>query len=157
MTSDQLSRLIDLWHAGLEAQRTVVRQLEHIAEAQRDVTSSRDFDAFHAISDTRDQLTRSLITLEDGLRPVRQTLFESRAQAAALPGYAGAAAMQQSISAQVARILATDRQSLDALAEAEVARRSVLAGCDRGEATLNAYRRALAPPVAGAVLMNRKG
>lgn len=156
-TNDQLARLIDLWHAGLEAQRTVVRQLEHIAEAQRDVTSSRDFETFHAISDTRDQLTRSLITLEDGLRPVRQTLLESRAQAAALAGYAGAAAMQQSISAQVARILATDRQSLDALAEAEVARRSVLANLERGEATLNAYRRALSPPIAGAVLMNRKG
>jgi hypothetical protein len=157
VTADQLSRLIDLWHAGLEAERTVVRQLEHIAEAQRDVTGARDFEAFHAAADTRDRLTRSLLTLEDGLRPIRRALHECRDQAASLPGYAGAAAMQQLISAQVARILATDRQSLDALAEAEVARRSVLAGFERGEATLSAYRRALSPPVAGAVLMNRKG
>lgn len=157
MTPDQLARLIDLWHAGLEAERTVVRQLEHLAEAQRDVTAARDFDAFHSAADMRDRLTRSLITLEEGLRPIRQSLLERQADAAALAGFAGAMALQQAISAQVARILATDRQSLDALAEAEVARRTVVASVERGEATLGAYRRALSPPVAGAVLMDRKG
>lgn len=157
LTTEQLARLVDLWHAGLDAERTVVRQLEHIAEAQRDVTAVRDFDAFHAAADTRDRLTRSLITLEEGLRPIRQTLQEHRDRAATVAGYPAAVSLQQSISAQVARILATDRQSLDALAEAEVARRTVVASVERGEATLSAYRRALSPPVAGAVLMDRKG
>ena len=157
MTHDQLARLIDLWHAGLEAERTVVRQLEHVAETQRDLTAARDFKTFHEAADARDRLTRSMVTLEEGLRPIRQTLLEHRTAAETLPGYAGAAALHHAIAGQVARILATDRQALDALAEAEVARRSVLASVERGEATLSAYRRALAPPVEGAVLMDRKG
>jgi len=157
MTDDQLARLIDLYHAGLEAERTVLRQLEHVAELQRDVTLARDFEAFHAAADTRDRLTRSLVTLEEGLRPIRQALEQHRDRARLLAGFPGAAALHQATAGQVARILANDRESLDALAEAEVARRTVLASLERGEATLTAYRRALSPPVAGAVLMDRKG
>jgi hypothetical protein len=157
MTDDQLARLIDLYHAGLEAERTVLRQLEHVAELQRDVTLARDFEAFHAAADTRDRLTRSLVTLEEGLRPIRQALEQHQDRARLLAGFSGAAALHQATAGQVARILANDRESLDALAEAEVARRTVLASLERGEATLTAYRRALSPPVAGAVLMDRKG
>ncbi|GMV23083.1 MAG: hypothetical protein AMXMBFR57_30320 [Acidimicrobiia bacterium] len=156
-TDDQLSRLIDLWHAGLEAIRTVLRQLEHTAGLQRDATAARDFDGFHVAADTRDRLTRSLLTLEEGLRPIRRTLEEHTERAKRLPGYAGAASLHQHTADHVARILATDRESLDALAEAEIARRAVLASLERGETTLSAYRRALAPPVEGAVLMDRKG
>jgi hypothetical protein len=157
MTDDQLSRLIDLFHAGLEAERTVLRQLEQMAELQRDVTAVRDFEAFHAAADTRDRLTRSLVTLEEGIRPIRRALETHQDQARRLAGFAGATALHQATATQVARILATDRSSLEALAEAEVARRTVLASLERGEATLTAYRRALSPPVAGAVLMDRKG
>lgn len=157
MTDDQLARLIDLFHAGLEAERTVLRQLEQIAEVQRDVTAVRDFEAFHVAADTRDRLTRSLVTLEEGIRPIRRALEEHQEQARHLAGFSGATALHQQTAAQVARILATDRTSLEALAEAEVARRTVLASLERGEATLTAYRRALSPPVAGAVLMDRKG
>lgn len=157
MTDDQLARLIDLWHAGLEAVRTVLRQLEHVADLQRDVTTSRDFDAFHLAADTRDRLTRSLVTLEDGLRPIRRALDAHHDRAKALAGFAGAAALHQSTASQIARILTTDRGSLEALAEAEVARKTVLASLERGDATLTAYRRALSPPVAGAVLMDKKG
>jgi hypothetical protein len=154
---EQLARLIDLWHAGLEAERTVLRQLEHIAEMQRDVTAARDFDAFHVAADTRDRLTRSLVTLEEGVRPIRQTLEAHVERAKDLPGFSGAVALHQQTATQVARILATDRSSLESLAEAEVARRAVLGSLERGETTLAAYRRALSPPVAGAVLMDRKG
>jgi hypothetical protein len=157
VTREQLSRLIDLWHAGLEAERSVVRQLEHVADAQRDVTASRDFDTFHQVADTRDRLTRSMVTLEEGLRPIRQTLLQHRQDAEALPGFAGALALHQTIASHVARILTTDREALDALAEAEVARRSVLASLDRGQQTLGAYRKALSPPVSSAVIVNRKG
>jgi hypothetical protein len=157
MTDDQLARLIDLFHAGLEAERTVLRQLEQMAEMQRDVTAVRDFEAFHLAADTRDRLTRSLVTLEEGIRPIRRTLEEHQDQASRLAGFSGATALHHATASQVARILATDRSSLEALAEAEVARRTVLASLERGEATLTAYRRALSPPVAGAVLMDRKG
>jgi hypothetical protein len=157
MTDDQLARLIDLFHAGLEAERTVLRQLEHIASLQRDVTLARDFEAFHAAADTRDRLTRSLVTLEEGLRPIRRALETHHDRARLLAGFAGATALHQATAGQVARILASDRVSLEALAEADVARRTVLASLERGEATLSGYRRTLAPPVTGAVLMDKKG
>lgn len=157
VSDDQLARLIDLWHAGLDAIRTVLRQLEQVADTQRDVSAARDFDAFHAAADTRDRLMRSLVTLEEGVRPIRKALEAHHDRARRLTGFSAAAALHQATADQVARILATDRTSLEALAEAEVARRTVLASLERGEATLTAYRRALSPPVAGAVLMDRKG
>ncbi len=157
MTNEQLARLIDLFHAGLEAERTVLRQLERVAEVQRDVTAARDFDTFHAAADTRDRLTRSLVTLEEGLRPIRKTLELHHVQASRLPGFVAAADLHKTAARQVARILSADQDSLQALAEAEIARRSVLASLERGEATLTAYRRALSPPVLGAVLMNKRG
>lgn len=157
MTQDQLARLIDLFHAGLEAELTVLRQLEHVADLQRDVSAARDFDTFHAAADTRDRLTRSLVTIEEGLRPIRRTLDLYRIPAQRLPGFTNAIALHRTAASRIARILATDRTSLEALAEADVARRTVLASLERGETTLTAYRRTLSPPVAGAVLMDRKG
>lgn len=157
MTADHLSRLIDLYHSGLEAERIVLRQLERVADHQQALTGARDFEAFHLAADTRDRLTRSLIALEEGLRPIRRTLTQHRDAAERLPGFAAASALHREAAQQIARILTTDRESLQSLADAEVARRAVLASLERGEHTLTAYRRALSPPVSGAVLMDRQG
>ncbi len=46
---------------------------------------------------------------------------------------------------------------MSALANAELARRSAVAGLEKGETTLAAYRRVLAPPVASATLLKRRG
>jgi hypothetical protein len=157
LTTDQLARLLDLFHAGLEAERSVLRQLASLADLQRDLTAARDFDAFHQAADTRDTLTRSFVTLEEGLRPIRRQIERHHERVRRLPGFSAADAVQKDARAEIARILSTDRASLDALAEAEVARRAVMMSLERGEATLGAYRRTLSPPVTSAVLMDRRG
>jgi phage shock protein A len=100
---------------------------------------------------------RGLVMVEEGVRDVRKTLSEFRQTASRLPGYETVAALHRDASQLVARILSTDRQSLTALADAELARRSAVAGLERGESTLAAYRRVLAPPVASAALVDRRG
>ena len=57
----------------------------------------------------------------------------------------------------VSAFSSTDQQSLSALADAELARRSAVVSLERGETTLAAYRRVLAPPVASATLVDRRG
>jgi hypothetical protein len=57
----------------------------------------------------------------------------------------------------VAAILATDQESMKALADAELARRAAVASLERGETTLAAYRKVIAPPVSASTLLDRRG
>lgn len=157
MTADDLGRLIDQYRAGIVAELNLLRQLSAIAAQQHDVSKRGDFDQFGDAADTRDRLMRSLLTIEDGLRVVRQTLTDHREIAATLPGFDEVAALHRQAAQLVGTILAKDQESLAALADAELARRSVVANIERGETTLAAYRRVLAPPIASATLLNRRG
>ena len=51
----------------------------------------------------------------------------------------------------------SDQESLEALKEAERARRFVARALEQGESTLAAYRRVVSPTLTGATLVNRKG
>ncbi len=97
------------------------------------------------------------MTLEEALRGVRQTLVEHREQAMHIEGFESVAALHRDAAHLVGSILSTDRASLSALADAELARRSAVASLERGESTLAAYRRVLAPPVASATLVDKRG
>jgi hypothetical protein len=57
----------------------------------------------------------------------------------------------------VERIVVEDRAALDALKQAEQARRFAAQSLEQGESTLAAYRRVVAPNLPGASLVNRKG
>ena len=97
------------------------------------------------------------MTIEDGLRAVRQTLSDHRESASRIEGFHRVMARHREAADLVSDILSTDRESLSALADAELARRSAVASLERGESTLACYRRVLAPPVASATLVNRRG
>jgi hypothetical protein len=157
MTRDDLVRLIEQYRAGLEAELTLLHQLETVASRQREASHAPDYRALEHAADERDRLMRGLVMVEEGVRDVRKTLSEFRQTASRLPGYETVAALHREASQLVARILSTDRQSLTALADAELARRSAVAGLERGETTLAAYRRVLAPPVASAAIVDRRG
>lgn len=156
MTRDDLTRLISQYRAGVDAELTLLRQLVDIA-GQQNVTTSGDLKAFARSADARDQVMRSLVVIEEGLRSVRQTLTEHRQQAAGIDGFEAVAALHREAAQVVSQIMATDQASLAALADAELARRSAVASLERGESTLAAYRRVLAPPVASATLVDRRG
>ncbi len=157
MTTDEIVRLLEQYSAGIDAELTLLHQLAAVARHQRDVTQASDFVAFTNIADTRDSVMRSLVAVEDGLRPVRQALADHRDLAIHVPGYDDVVRRHREAAQLVTAILATDQQSMASLADAELARRSAVASLERGETTLAAYRRVLSPPIASAALVDKIG
>lgn len=157
MTDDALADALAQYRAGLEAQIALLEQLAAVAARQRSVTARRDFERLAAEGDERDRLTRALVTIEEGLQSVRGRMAGARIRAAAMGGYADAVDLRQRAAALVARILATDDESLQSLADAELARRAAVASLEQGETTLAAYRRVLAPSLGHASLVDRRG
>ncbi len=157
MTADEAGRLLEQYRAGIDAELNLLRQLADIARQQRAVTDAGDFAAFRRVADGRDAIMRSLVTIEDGLRSVRQALMEHRDLAAQIDGYDDVVARHREATQLVSQILSTDQQSMSALADAELARRSAVVSLERGETTLAAYRRVLSPPVVSARLVDELG
>jgi hypothetical protein len=157
VTPDDLGRLIEQYRAGIVAELNLLTQLSEVSARQHDVTHRGDLATFNDASDAREGLMRSLVMIEEGLRGVRQSLTEHREIASKLPGFDEVALLHREAAEMVSAILSTDQASLSALADAELARRSAFANLERGETTLAAYRRVLAPPVASATLLNRRG
>lgn len=157
MTLDEAARLLDQYRAGIEAELNLLRQLAEVARNQRAVTALADFDTFNRVADRRDAIMRSLITIEEGLRTIRTELTEHREVAVQIDGYTEVVARHREATELVNLILSTDQQSIAALADAELARRSAMASLERGETTLAAYRRVLSPPVASARLVDKTG
>jgi hypothetical protein len=154
---DDAAQMLAQYRAGLEAQIALLRQLETIASRQRTVSESRDFERLAIESDRRDSLTRSLVEIEQGLAAGLHALGASRQAVARLEGLFEVVALRRTTASLIARILATDQLSLQSLANAELARRSALASLERGETTLAAYRKILAPPVSSAAFFDRLG
>lgn len=157
MTRDELASLIDEYDAGLQAELQLLGQLDAIATRQRDITLVKDYAAFNQASEPRESLTHALLSIEERLKPIRERLAAQRREAQALPAYARVVARHKEAQDLVTRILATDRESLKVMTDAEAARRLALAGIEQGEMTLAAYRKVLAPPVASATLINGRG
>jgi len=156
VNAQDVATAVEQYHAGIQAELHLLRQLDVIAARQREVSAARDFEAFQGPSDERDRLTRDLVTIEEGLRKVRTLLADHREQAERTPGYDRTVALHREASDLVARILTTDKAALHALADAEAARRAALSGIEHGEATLAAYRRVLAPS-SGSSLFDTRG
>jgi hypothetical protein len=157
VTTPQIAELVEQYRAGIDAELQLLDQLAAIAELQREATTSGDLPAFNAVADRRDDLMRGLVTIEEGLKAVRTELGGGADDIARIPGYAELAARHREASQTITRILSIDRQSIAALANAELARRSAVASLERGESTLAAYRRVLAPPPDHARLVDRIG
>lgn len=157
MSDQELAHLLEQYRAGLEAQIALLRQLDAVAARQRDVSEARDFERLAVASDERDRLTRSLVAIEQGLTQVRETLRRFQREVVTFDVFKQVTTLKQTAADLVARILATDRESMKSLADAELARRMALASLERGENTLAAYRKILTPPVSTAGLLSRRG
>jgi hypothetical protein len=157
LSPDQVAELLDRYRAGIEAELALLRQMADVSKDQRQATQNADFAALSRVADARDHIMRSLVTIEDGLRSVRQALVEHRELAMEIEGYEEVARRHREAAHLVGVILAADQESMADLANAELARRSAVAGLERGETTLAAYRRVLSPPVASAKLVDKLG
>jgi hypothetical protein len=157
VSATELASVLEQYRAGLEAEIALLQQLHAIAVRQRERTAARDFEQFSVESDARDRLTRSLVNIEQGMRTIRDSLILGRANLVRLPAYQSVMALRQTAADVVASIQATDQHSMKALADAELARRAAVSSLERGETTLAAYRKVIAPPVSGATLVDRRG
>lgn len=157
MNDTDLASALTQYRAGLEAEIAVLRQLRDIAGWQREGTATRDFERFAVQSDARERLTLTLVTIEQGLRAMRDALTRARPRLVDHPAYQDVLALRRSAEELVAQILDTDQASMKALADAELARRAAVASLERGETTLAAYRKVITPPVPPATLLDRLG
>lgn len=157
MTRGELELRLEEFRKGLETELALLRQLQIVSAQQREISAARDFDRFKIVSDERDRLTRSLLAVEQGLADSRDHLTSWRAQAAGIPVYGTILALRQASTDLVNEILACDREAMKVLADAETARRAAMASLERGENTLAAYRKVLAPPIQNAGLVDRRG
>lgn len=157
MTRHEIEQLLEQYRAGIEAELVLLRQLSGLAERQKTSTELRNFEELAAQSDERDRVTRSLVTVEEGLSDVRLRLSRVKGQAATLPAYDVIVDLRRQAADLVSAVLSVDQESLKSLADAEMARRAAMASLEKGETTLAAYRKVLSPPVAHAALVDRRG
>lgn len=157
MTLDEISRLVSEYRAGIEAELSLLHRLEGVAAEQHAVSRKGEFVRFGDAADERDRVMWSLVTIEQNLPAIRRTLADHPDLTSQIEGFDKVVALHREAVDLVNRILATDQASLSALADAELARRSAVAGLERGETTLAAYRRVLAPPISAPTLLNKRG
>ena len=153
----ELPQLVAHYRAGLEAELTLLHRLESLAAHQRETSQQGDLDALGVLSDQRDAVMAGLVRIEHELKPVRTTLFQHRDDLEEIAEFDDVVALHQSAAELIERIVSDDRSSLEALKQAEQARRFAAQAIEQGESTLAAYRRVVAPAPAGASLVNRKG
>ena len=157
MNPHDLPQFVAQYRAGLEAEMTLLHRLEWLAARQRETSQQGDLEALAAVSDQRDRVMAGLVTIEHELKPIRMALLEFRKSLDDVAEFRDVATLHREAAALVERIVTKDRESLDALKEAELARRFAAQSLGQGESTLAAYRRVVAPPLAGANLVNKKG
>jgi hypothetical protein len=153
----ELGALVEEYRAGLEAEMALLHRLEALAVRLREASEDGDYETLHEVSDERERVMGSLVTVEHGLRPIRATLAEARDVLADVLEFQEVTNLHRTAARLVSGILSSDQRSLRALKEAEVARRFAAQTIEQGENTLAAYRRVVAPPVTNAALLNRRG
>lgn len=154
---DALLPLLEEYRVGMEAEIALLRQLTMLAGVEREITRDGALHALDELSDARERVMNALISLDAQLAPLRATLAAARETLRKAPGFAEVSALHQEAAALAAEVTAADADSLVALRDAELSRRFAAESLDKGESTLAAYRRVVAPVPAQASLVNRRG
>ena len=157
MTREQLLPLLEQYRAGLDAELMLLHRLQALAVEQRLVSQTGSVTDIHRSIDDRDRVLATLVTVEHELKGVRQILLAGREYLAELPGFQEIVERHKEAADLVADILVVDRDSIEALKEAEQARRVAAQSLEQGESTLAAYRRVVSPGLTPATLVNRRG
>jgi hypothetical protein len=137
---------------GLDAMIALLHEVEAVARRQQASAAARLFDQFARDSAERDRLTASLERLDQELAPLRRLAIDHGGEWHAHPAYARVQALRATAAALIAAVLTIDGDARSALSDAGLAQRADMASLEQGEATLSAYRRAVAVPSAGSRL-----
>lgn len=157
MTPDELAAALPAYTAGIEAELSLLKQLQQLAGTQADASREGNLTDINRAGDARDRIMAALVRLEHELKPIRLSIAAQREDAEKLEGFRAIVALHQTAAVLVSEILQADRNTLAELKSAEVARRTSVQAVESGEATLAAYRRVLTPPLGSAGLINRRG
>jgi hypothetical protein len=157
VTIPDLRTALAEYRQGLDAELGLLAQLTALARDQHHATDGNDYPALTAVSERRDDLMRALLEVESQLRPVRATIASQADAARQVEGFDEIVRLHREAEGLVAGILTSDRSTLEALHAAEQARRAASQVIEAGEATLAAYRKVIAPPLAPAGLVSRHG
>lgn len=149
--------LMAQYRAGLEAQLAMLRQLAEIAESEQETTRDVDIAALDGISDARDRVMASIVSLEAELQPLRRQLATSSGRLRHLAEFQALVALHKEAATLAGAIVSRDEHSMAALRNAELSRRAAAESLEKSESTLAAYRRVVAPSLASARLVNRRG
>lgn len=143
--------------SGLDAELELLRQLQNLSIVQQQATTWSAVEQLPRIADERDRLMAALVHLESQIAKSRRLLAEHRVLAATLPGFDAVVTLHRTAGTIVNAIMNADRETMAALREAEIARRTASQAIEAGEHTLAAYRRVIAPSVSGPSLVDRHG
>ena len=154
--SPDLQTMLAEYRSGLEAELALLRQLDVLSARHAAAVESGDVAALRSVHEARDGVMRGLVSVEHDMVSLRAELAANRAQLAHLREFQSVVALHNEAAAMVNRIIASDKQSMAALEQAEIARRSAATAMEKGETTLQAYRRVITPSV-NSTLVNRKG
>ena len=157
MTRRQLADTLARYGAALEAELELLRHVQQLSTDQQDATRRHDSERLQHVAAERVRLMDGLVRIEHEVGADRLVLADHRLEAACLPGFGRVSTLHRAAAALVGEIAATDRETMTALQEAEVARRATAQAIEAGETTLNAYRRVLAPSAHGPALVDRRG
>jgi len=157
VSDEDLRHWLSVYGPGLEAEVALLRHLQRLAVAQREASETRDFSGLSQFTQERDRIMEALVKIEHELRPARLALASHREEAVALTGFDQVSELHHTAADLVATIVHSDQDTLKALQHAEVARRSAAASVGAAGTTVAAYRRAVAPPITGAGLVDRVG
>ena len=157
MTEDALRQLLAIYGPGLDAEVRLLLQLRHLALAQHKASTSGALTSLVGIAQEREQTMAALVKIEHELGPARSALSTHREVVSHLEEFQQVSRLQRVAAELVATIVHCDQDTLQALQDAELARRFAAQALEAGGETVAAYRRAMTPPVSGAGLVDRIG
>jgi hypothetical protein len=155
--SPELAALVAEYRAGLDVELALLHRIDTLAQQQRLASRAHDLPTLTAVSDERDRVMANLVTMEHQLKPMRLRLAKYYETLSDDPRFVDLVARHREAGSRISTILSWDKESLEALKEAEIARNFAARTLEQGESTLAAYRRVVAPSVLGATLVDRKG
>jgi hypothetical protein len=157
VTITEIEAALPDYIAGIEAELRLLSRLRQLALDQHDASQARKIDEVNRAGDERDRIMAALVQLEYQLKPVRQEILAQKVDAERLNGFTAIVALHRTAAGLVSDIMQADRNTLEELKSAELARRTSAQAIESGEATLAAYRRVLTPSLGSSGLIDRKG
>lgn len=154
---DRLGPSLHDYGAGLRAELSLLRQVAELSTRQRQASRDGLLELLGPISEERERLATTLIELEHELKPLRALLADHVTALGPLPAFQEVSQLHREAATLVSAIMATDSDTLGALQSAEDVRRLAAHALEAGEATLAAYRRAVAPGIGTAGLVDQVG